>query len=222
MAHRARASAARRAIPCVPMDPYAVLGLPADASFEEATAAYRALVKEHHPDVADDPRSAAVMAQINAAFDDLRARATAGGLVAPGAPGPGPAAAAGTAGGAGPPRGEWLPEATRRALGHELLAALEQQEQVALVVPVATWASPESLLALTDRRLLWLADDQPTNRVRSLRFRDVRQVESKLAWPRRRRTASVRVRTKGGRSFDFGDLRPDVALRITQAVGGTL
>lgn len=198
------------------MDPYAVLGLPPDASLEEATSAYRALAKQHHPDVAVDPRSAELMASVNAAFDELRARAAAGGVTVDGPDGPpGPGAAAGR-----PRRGAWLPAATRRALGPELLAALEQQERVRLVVPTATWASPEATLALTDRRLLWLADDQPTHRVRSLRFRDVMRVESKLAWPRRRGTASVRIRTRTGRRLDFGDLRPDVALRIAQAVGG--
>jgi hypothetical protein len=202
------------------VDPHAILGLPADASLEEATAAYRALAKEHHPDVTPDPRSAEVMAQINAAFDELRARAAAGDAVVLDATRSPP-----DSGGAPPRparRGAWLPDATRRALGPELLGALEHEERVALVVPTATWASPEALLALTDRRLLWLADDQPTHRVRSLRFRDVQRVESKLAWPRRRGTASVRIRTKAGRRLDFGDLKPDVALQITQAVGGRL
>lgn len=196
------------------MDPHAVLGVPADASLEEATTAFRALAKQHHPDVAEDPRAAEIMARINAAYDELRARAADGGLHVD-ASGTEPAAAR-------PRRGGWLPDATRRALGAELLAALEQREAVLLVVPTATWASPEARLALTDRRLLWLADDQPTHRVRSLRFRDVERVESKLAWPRRRGTASVRVRTRTGRRHDFGDLKPDVALRIAQAVGGKL
>jgi hypothetical protein len=202
------------------MNPHAVLGVPADASLEEATAAYRTLAKQHHPDVAGDPRSADVMARINAAYDELRARAA----------GDGPAVDVDADADAGVPstpaprprRGAWLPDGIRRALGPELLAALEQREAVLLVVPTATWASPQAVLALTDRRLLWLADDQPTHRVRSLRFRDVERVESKLAWPRRRGTASVRVRTRAGRRFAFGDLTPDVALRITQAVGGEL
>ncbi|MCW3040028.1 MAG: hypothetical protein JWM31_1933 [Solirubrobacterales bacterium] len=199
------------------MDPYAVLGLPPDASLEEATSAYRALAKAHHPDVAGDPRSAEVMASINAAFDELRARAAPDGVAtddpAPGAAGAPPRH---------PRRGAWLPDGTRRALGAELLAALEQQEAVHLVVPTTTWVSPESTLALTDRRLLWLADDQPTHRVRSLRFRDVARVESKLAWPRRRGRASVRVRTLAGRRLDFGDLTPDVALQIARALGAEL
>lgn len=200
------------------MDPYAVLGLPPDASLEEATSAYRALAKAHHPDVAGDPRSAEVMASINAAFDELRARAAAGGLAVDTSSG----AAEEDARRARPRRGGWLPDTIRRQLGAELLAALEQQEHVTLVVRATTWVSPEATLALTDRRLLWLADDQPTHRVRSLRFRDVKQVESKLSWPRRRGTASVRVRNLAGRRFDFGDLKPDVALRIAQTVGAQL
>jgi hypothetical protein len=197
------------------VDAHAVLGVPADASLEEATAAYRTLAKQHHPDVAEDPRSAEVMARINAAFDEIRARAADEGVMVDGS-------GAVVANGARGRRGAWLPEPIRRALGAELLAALEQREAVHLVVPTATWASPEARLALTDRRLLWLADDQPTHRVRSLRFRDVDRVESKLAWPRRRGTASVRVRTRTGRRHDFGDLQPDVALRIARAVGGEL
>jgi hypothetical protein len=198
------------------MDPHVVLGVPADASLEEATAAYRALAKQHHPDVAGEPRSAEVMARINAAYDALRAQAAEDGLAVQGVVRETSAPAA------RPRRGAWLPDTVRRAMGPELLAALEQREAVLLVVPTATWASPEALLALTDRRLLWLADDQPTHRVRSLRFRDVQRVESKLAWPRRRGTASVRVRTRAGRRFDFGDLEPDVAARIARAVGGEL
>lgn len=196
------------------VDPHAVLGVPEDASLEEATAAFRALAKQHHPDVADDPRAAELMARINAAYDELRERAAARGVVLdePAEPGAGTPAR--------PRRGAWLPEPVRRSLGQELLAALEQQEAVTLVVPTATWASPETRLAVTDRRLLWLADDQPTHRVRSLRFRDVERVESRLAWPRRRRRASLRVRTRAGRRHDFGDLSPEVALRIAQVVGG--
>jgi len=199
------------------MDPHAVLGVPADASLEEATTAFRALAKQHHPDVDPGPRAAEVMARINAAYDEVRARAALPPVHGrtPSRPGRPDRGTADTR----PRRGAWLPEPTRRALGEELLAALESQEHVVLVVPTATWASPESHLALTDRRLLWLADDQPTHRVRSLRFRDVERVESKLAWPRRRGTASVRLRTRTGRRLDFGDLDPQVALSIARAVG---
>lgn len=199
------------------MDAHAVLGVPADASLEEATAAYRVLAKQHHPDVDADPRAVEVMARLNAAYDELRLRALDVGVHVPGVPG---TAGGGPVATTRPRRGGWLPDAVRRALGPELLAALEQREAVTLVVPTATWASPESRLALTDRRLLWLADDQPTHRVRSLRFRDVQRVESRLAWPRRRGTARVRLRTYTGRRLDFGDLRPDVAQRIARTVAG--
>jgi hypothetical protein len=205
------------------MDPHAVLGLPHDASLEEATVAYRALAKSHHPDVTQDPRAAEVMARINAAFDELRARAAAGTLSEDmAAAGPTPSSASAAAAGGRRERGTRLPDATPRALGAELLSALEQEERVTLVVPTATWASPETRLALTDRRLLWLADDQPTHRIRSLRFRDVAEVDFKLNWPRRRGTASVRVRNHAGRRFDFGDIRPDIALTIAQTVSGRI
>ena len=202
------------------MDPHAVLGLSPDATLADAAAAHRKLAKEHHPDVTPDPRSALVMAQVNAAFDALRDRAAANGgsIVDPARARTGAATATADPVASPGRRGAWLPEATRRALGPELLAALEQDEAVVLVVKTATWASPEALLALTDRRLLWLADDQPTHRVRSLRFRDVQHVDHRLAWPRRRGTASVRVRALTGRRFDFGDLQPDVARRIAGAV----
>lgn len=212
------------------MDPHAVLGLAPDATLADAAAAHRRLAKEHHPDVTPDPRSALVMAQVNAAFDALRDRAAAtggsitdpawsrGATVTADHAGADPADADPAGAGARMRRGAWLPEATRRALGPELLAALEHEEDVVLVVKTATWASPEALLALTDRRLLWLADDQPTHRVRSLRFRDVQHVDHRLAWPRRRGTASVRLRAATGRRFDFGDLKPDVARRIAGAV----
>ena len=71
--------------------------------------------------------------------------------------------------------GAWLAEPLRRALGRELLVALEEAEDVALVTPAATWASPRTLLAVTDRRLLWLLDDAPTHRVRSLRYGAMRR-----------------------------------------------
>jgi curved DNA-binding protein CbpA len=55
-------------------DPYEVLGVPRDADAEAITAAYRRLVREHHPDifVNDDPDQRARrhqrMASINAAY----------------------------------------------------------------------------------------------------------------------------------------------------------
>ena len=51
-------------------------------------------------------------------------------------------------------RGSWLPDPVRRALGPELLDALTDAEAVRLVTPASTWASPRSVLAVTERRLL--------------------------------------------------------------------
>lgn len=187
-----------------------MLGLDAEASLDEAARAYRELAKRWHPDRAGE-EGAARMIELNVAYELLRAaqRPRAGRPVAP---------VGGRAGAAGRGPGHWLPEAMRRALGRELLAALESDEQVALVTPAATWASPSTLLAVTDRRLLWLLDDAVANRVRSLRFRDTERAEQQLAWPRRSR-ARLRVQPRyGGRRWTFSDLRPATAAAIVGLV----
>ena len=110
--------------------------------------------------------------------------------------------------------GAWLPEAIRRALGPELLSALEHDERIELVTPASTWASPSTLLAVTDRRLLWVLDDAVSHRVRSLRFRDVQHADHGPMWPRRSR-ARLRVTPRyGHRRWTFSDLRPATALAI--------
>jgi DnaJ domain len=189
------------------MDPHAVLGLDGDASLDEATQAYRRLAKQWHPDRAGDG-GAARMIELNVALELLRSaqRPRAGAPVAP---------ASGH--GLGVP-GHWLPEPIRRALGRELLDALEPDEPVELVTPAATWASPSTLLAVTDRRLLWLLDDAVGNRVRSLRFRDTTGVEQRPMWPRRSR-ARLRVQPRyGGQRWTFADLRPATAAAIAGRV----
>lgn len=93
--------------------------------------------------------------------------------------------------------GSWLPEAMRRALGRELLDALELDEPVRARHPGGDVGEPEHLLAVIDRRLLWLIDDAVGNRVRSLRFRDTETAEQLLAWPRRSR-ARLRVQPRHG------------------------
>jgi hypothetical protein len=191
------------------VDPHAVLGLQPGASAGEVAAAYRRLAKRWHPDVAGGAAAAARMAEINVAYEALRD----GGPVA--APSSDPAQREGPR--ARPLAGAWLPEEVRRALGRELLGALEPGEPVELVTPTATWASPQAVLALTDRRLLWLLDDAPIHRVRSLRFGDVAHAERRLTWPRRRR-AELRVRTTGGRRHAFAELRPAVADAIARRV----
>jgi hypothetical protein len=195
----------------VTVDPFAVLGVAPDASAEEVAAAYRRLAKRWHPDRAGSD-GAARMAEINAAYDLLRAEAWLGRH---GRPAP-PVAEARAPGRR--PAGAWLAEAVRRALGRELLVALEPEEDVAVVTPVSTWASPQALLAVTDRRLLWLLDDAPTHRVRSLRFHDVVAVEQRMGRPLRR-SAVLRVRTMAGRKLSFADLRPATAAAIVGHMG---
>lgn len=189
-----------------PMNPYAVLGLHSGASLEEAGRAYRELAKQWHPDRAGE-QGAARMTQLNVAYELVRCeqRPRAGAPIA--------SAGGRGHGGAGRGPGGWLPEAMRRALGRELLDALEPDEPVALVTPAATWASPSTLLAVTDRRLLWLLDDAVGNRVRSLRFRDTERAEQDLAWSRRSR-ARLRVQPRYGKRWTFSDLRPATAAAI--------
>jgi hypothetical protein len=188
------------------MDPYAVLGLSPGASLDEAARAYHRLAKEWHPDRAGDAGMARMIG-LNVAYELLRAEQRPGSRVVVK-----PAWSQGSARGPG----HWLPEAIRRALGRELLAALEPDERVELVTPAATWASPSTLLAVTDRRLLWLLDDAVGYRVRSLRFRDTAYAEQGLVWPRRTRARlSVEPRL-GGKRWTFSDLRPATA----QAIAG--
>jgi hypothetical protein len=89
------------------------------------------------------------------------------------------------------------------------------------VVATSTWASPQARLAVTDRRLLWLLEDAITDRVRSLRFAAIAQVDHRLAWPRRR-TATVRLRTHHGRRLTFADLAPATAEELVGHVRGRL
>jgi DnaJ domain len=196
----------------VSADPFAVLGVAPGASGEEVTAAYRRLAKRWHPDRAGGHDAARRMAEINAAYDLVRSERwlERSGRAAPPADAPDAPAAPARA-------GSWLAESLRRALGRELLAALEDGEAVAMVTPTSTWASPQALLAVTDRRLLWLLDDAPTHRVRSLRFRDVADVDQRLGRPLRR-SAVLRVRTTGGRRLSFAELRPATAAAIARRV----
>ena len=66
------------------------------------------------------------------------------------------------------------------------------------------------MLAVTERRLLWLYDDAPVGRVRWLAFRDVATVSLRV----RRRGATLSLRTIGGRRHSFADLRPPTAAAI--------
>ncbi len=183
------------------MDPYGVLGVPPGAAAAEVAAAYRELAKRWHPDRGGGSEAQQRMAEINVAYDVLRA-----------------AAQNARAARARPhrPAGAWLGDPIRRALGAELLEALGEGEQVRLVTPAATWASPRAILAVTERRLLWLLDDAPTARVRSLAFRDVATVEHR----ERRKRATVTVHTLSGRRHVFAELRPHTAAAIARHVHG--
>jgi len=181
------------------VDPYAILGISSMAGEKEVAAAYRELAKRWHPDQGGGEEAVRRMAEINAAFDLLRAGAAH--QTAPRKPP------------RGRRRGSWLPDAVRRALGPELLEALSDREAVKFVTPVSTWASPRAVLAVTERRLLWLLDDAPVARVRSLAFRDIAAVSLKVH--RLRRTAAtLTLKTNGGRRYSFADLRPHTASAI--------
>jgi hypothetical protein len=198
------------------MDPIAVLGLEAGASAEEAGAAYRRLAKRWHPDRGGGAAAQARMAEINVAYDLLRSgewqRDGPARSAAPGDSGTAPRRSAAVAGG-------WLADPIRHALGRELLVSLEDAEAVTLVTPAATWASPRTLLAVTDRRLLWLLDDAPTHRVRSLRYGAIAEIRHALRRPLRR-VAVLRIRTTHGRGLSFSELRPATAAAIARHVAG--
>ena len=194
-------------------DPYAILGVDPGAPPAKLTAAYREQAKRWHPDRNEDEESARRMAEVNAAYDLLRA----GGFSAPPRSakpecGSAPAAARG--------RGAWLAPAVRQALGRELLEALEDREEVHYVTPTATWASARAVLVVTDRRLLWLLDDVVMRRVDSIRFTRIASIDHHLRRPRRR-VALLRVETVDGRRLTFSELRPQTAdaivRRVTQA-----
>jgi hypothetical protein len=178
-------------------DPYAVLGVKPGVPADELAAAYRSQAKRWHPDRNAGEESVRRMAQVNAAYDLLRAG------------GESPA----------PPRApvEGVSNAVRRALGAELLEALEPGEEVRLVTPTATWSSARAVLVVTDRRLLWLLDDVVTARVQWLRFSRVASIRSHLRRPRRR-VALLRVEADDGRRFAFAELRPPTADAIVRAV----
>lgn len=188
------------------MDPYAVLGVAPGSSPEEVARAYRAKAKEWHPDIRGTEDALRRMALINAAYEQIRNGRT---------PPPPQRATARTQ---HRPRrrraGHWLPNDVRRSLGAELLAALEENEPVELVTRTSTWASPQALLAVTDRRLLWLLDDAISHRVRSLAFKAIAGVEVRA----RRRSSSVRVSRKRGRPIEFADLPPATASAIQTAL----
>ncbi len=186
------------------MDPHGVLGVSADADEEAIAAAYRKLAKRFHPDHRPEDEGAALkMAEINMAYALLRdsqaemhARHSARDRPVARRREP----------------GSWLPPHVQRALGAELLRALEPDEEIIVVTDAATWDSFRVRLAVSDRRLLWLRDDAPTERIRYLRWPHVRSVEGRLRRPRRR-VGELRVVPRTGRRVSFSELEP-AALRL--------
>src|SRR3954451_22983902 len=136
------------------MDPFAALELPPGAAPDEIAAAYRRLAKRWHPDRGGGAAAAARVGDINVAYDVLRSGAWQ--RRPPAAPADGVERVSSRP---GRRAGAWLEEPLRRALGRELLVALAAEGGGALVTPGAGCASPRTLLAVTDRRLLWLLDD---------------------------------------------------------------
>jgi hypothetical protein len=186
------------------VDPFAVLGVTPGASPEEVAAASRELAKAWHPDRRGEAGEDK-MAEINVAYELLRAGEAQRHGSRPAPTPPAPAKAGG------------LSPALRRALGPELLDALAAGEDVRLVTPASTWASPRTILALTDRRLLWLLDDAPVARVRTAPLRDVLEVEARSRRPRRR-TATLQLKMTNGRRHAFAELRPHTAAAIERHV----
>jgi hypothetical protein len=187
------------------MDPLEVLGLRPGATPEQVALTYRELAKRWHPDHGGGADAERRMAEINSAYDLLRAAAwNQAHEQRAAAPRP-------------PAHGAWLAPAIRRALGHELLGVLDPREEVWLVTPATTWASPQALLAASDRRLLWLLDDAVTARVHTLRFTAIASAEHALRRPRRR-VATLRLRAHDGRRLSFGDLRPVTAAALARRI----
>jgi hypothetical protein len=193
------------------LDPYDVLGLTPDATEDEVARAYRELAKRWHPDLpgAGGADAHARMARLNAAYDAIRAGGDAGARTATT---PQPAARAPR-----PRPGSWLSDRIREALPAELLGALEPFEDVRLVARPSMWESPQVVLAVTDRRLLWSSLHTFSPRVHVLRHSDVATVGHRVRRPLRRR-AVVRLVTVSGRKVGFGDLDPDAAALIERNV----
>lgn len=174
------------------VDPYAVLGVRPGSSEQEVAAAYKQLAKRFHPDRGGGDDGERRMSEINVAYELLRA-----GDADAGSP---------------RPQRRDMPRGPSALLPAELRQALSEGEDVLLVTPTSLSASPRAILAVTERRLLWLLDDAPVARVRSLAFRDVAAVEER----RRRRRATLMVHTLSGRRHAFHDLRPHTAATIAR------
>jgi hypothetical protein len=187
------------------VDPYTVLGVRPGSSEQQVAAAYKDLAKRWHPDRGAGEEGERKMAEINVAYDVLGdARRKARVARSPRPEGSDSRRLAGW----------WLPVWIRRAVGLELLKALTEGEEVRMVTPVSLSSSPRAVLVVTERRLLWLLDDAPVARVRSVGFRDVAAVEQRS----KRGGASLTVRTLSGRRHTFHGLRAHTATTIANHV----
>lgn len=196
-----------------PMDPHDVLGVPPGAGPEEIARAYRDLAKRFHPDRRPDDVSAALMMrEVNAAYTALQGHAPAP-AAHDGRRRPDPSEAGRERRG---PAGTWLEPRLRRALGGELLAMLEPEEPVLVVTDAATSDAFHVRLAVTDRRLLWLRDDAPTDRVRSLRLHRIERLDGRLRG-RRRTTGRLEVTPRDGRRLVFAELDPAALRKVLLA-----
>jgi DnaJ domain len=200
----------------VTSDPYVILGVDRDASLREISAAWRRLAKEWHPDLRGDANALGRMVQVNAAYEQILAERT-GRVAAPSsASAPVEPDAAAPGDGARPRgRGWWLDPHLRLALGAELLQSLNDQEQVEHVAPCEVGGSA-GLLVVTDRRLLWLLDDNVLGRVRSIPFAAITAAERPPTRPWRR-SAAVRV-SRGRSRVTFAGLEDAMAERILRAI----
>jgi hypothetical protein len=195
-------------------DPYEILGVDRAASLREISAAWRRLAKEWHPDLRGDANALGRMVQVNAAYEQILAERTGRAPVprtasAPAEPAP--------AEDDGRPRGRgwWLDPHLRVALGAELLDSLSDQEQVDHVAPCEVGGSA-ALLVVTDRRLLWLLDDNVLGRIRSVPLAAITSAGRAPSRPWRR-GAALRV-ARGRSRTTFAGLDAAIADRILGAI----
>ena len=178
------------------VDPYAALGVEPGASPEDIARAYRDLAKLLHPDRRPgDETAAARMAEINAAYAEIQQGHDGPRIAPPDGMAPEPA----------PPQRP--SDALRRALGVELARHLQRGEELLLATDAASWDSFRVRLAATDRRLVWLLDDRPVDRIRSIPYASIADVEGRLKRPRRR-TGELIVRPREGRRLSFTEIDP--------------